>query len=159
MLDLFGEFNAVVSAFETSGVRYAVIGGLAVTLHGYVRATEDMDFLVRPQDLDKAKAALKPLRFLPMAPPWAFKNSGMTLHRFFKPAEGGAFHVVDVLVPERQKDLDAISRAKRMKWGRGVVKVARVEDVIRLKRGRSSKEDLADIEQLERLRSRKAEQG
>lgn len=158
MDDLLSEFSAVIRAFERAGVRYAVIGGIAVTIHGYVRATEDMDFLIRPRDLNAAKVALRPLGFVPMAPPWSFKDSAMTLHRFFKAGEAGAFYVVDLLLPRRREDLGAISRARRMKWGPGIVRVAQKEDVIRLKRRRSSKEDLVDIEQLERLRSKEAEQ-
>jgi hypothetical protein len=45
-MSLYLEFDAVVRQLEAAKLRYAVAGGLAVGLHGFIRATEDMDFLV-----------------------------------------------------------------------------------------------------------------
>lgn len=44
-------------------VRYLLIGGFAVILHGYVRATKDIDFLIdpTPENIAKAKKALSRL--------------------------------------------------------------------------------------------------
>lgn len=39
--------TAIASALNDAGVRYLVVGGLAVNAHGYVRMTMDVD-LVRP---------------------------------------------------------------------------------------------------------------
>lgn len=38
----------VIARLNDEGVDYVVIGGVAVNLHGLVRATEDLDFFVRP---------------------------------------------------------------------------------------------------------------
>ena len=37
---------ALCKALNQEGVRYVLIGGFAVILHGYVRATKDIDLLV-----------------------------------------------------------------------------------------------------------------
>ena len=39
---------ALVRALNREGVEYAVVGAVALGLHGLVRATEDMDLFVRP---------------------------------------------------------------------------------------------------------------
>lgn len=48
-------------AFATEGVRYKVVGGIALNLHGLVRATEDLDIFVDPEpaNVDRLKRALK----------------------------------------------------------------------------------------------------
>lgn len=53
-LDLIDEFEKVVRASETEGIDYAVCGGLAMTIHGHVRATVDIDLLIDAVDLTRA---------------------------------------------------------------------------------------------------------
>lgn len=48
-------FQSIIAALEAASVRYAVAGGFAVNLHGFLRATQDLDILI---DLDPANAAL-----------------------------------------------------------------------------------------------------
>jgi hypothetical protein len=50
-------------ALDAEGVRYVLIGGFAVILHGFVRSTKDIDLLIDPsienvQRLKRAMAAL-----------------------------------------------------------------------------------------------------
>ena len=45
--DLIAELEILVEAFEREHIEYAVCGGLAVGYHGFVRATKDIDLLVR----------------------------------------------------------------------------------------------------------------
>jgi hypothetical protein len=42
------ELRAVITALETHGVDYVVIGAAALNALGIVRATEDIDIMVRP---------------------------------------------------------------------------------------------------------------
>lgn len=48
-------------AFNESGVRYVVVGGFAVIMHGLARMTEDIDFFIdgSPENIEKVKAVLK----------------------------------------------------------------------------------------------------
>ena len=57
----FEELVEVLAAFETEGVEYVVIGGAAVNAHGLVRATEDLDVMVRPtfENIEKLRRALR----------------------------------------------------------------------------------------------------
>ncbi len=45
---------------------YAVIGGMALVAHGYRRTTEDVDVLVKADDIDKIHKALSGLGYLPI---------------------------------------------------------------------------------------------
>lgn len=40
-------FYSVVEALSKRGVRFIVVGGLAVIEHGYLRATRDMDIVIQ----------------------------------------------------------------------------------------------------------------
>ena len=50
------------------GIDYAVVGGMALFLHGYRRFTEDVDLLVTPDGLAKAHAALESSGYRPPFP-------------------------------------------------------------------------------------------
>jgi hypothetical protein len=41
-----GDLLSLCKALNAEGVRYALIGGFAVILHGFVRATKDVDLLI-----------------------------------------------------------------------------------------------------------------
>jgi hypothetical protein len=55
---------ALCRSLNDHSVRYVLIGGFAVILHGYVRATKDIDLLVdpSPENIQRLKAAMS---FLP----------------------------------------------------------------------------------------------
>jgi hypothetical protein len=63
-----------------AGIDYAVIGGMALTIHGYVRATQDVDLLMTAQGLEAFRSSLVGRGFVP-----AF--AGAT--KVFKDAETG----------------------------------------------------------------------
>lgn len=50
-----GDLIDVLAALEHEGVEYVVIGGAAVNMHGLLRATEDLDLMVRPTESNIAK--------------------------------------------------------------------------------------------------------
>ena len=53
----------VCGLLNAAGVKYVVVGGFAVALHGVVRATKDIDILIEPT-LENAKRALQALEGL-----------------------------------------------------------------------------------------------
>ena len=55
---------ALCKALNDHSVRYLLIGGFAVILHGYVRGTKDIDFLVDASDQNIA-ALKQAMSFLP----------------------------------------------------------------------------------------------
>jgi hypothetical protein len=56
-----GILRKVFAALESHGVRYAVFGAFAMTIHGLVRVTEDLDLFVEPEagNLARLKGALR----------------------------------------------------------------------------------------------------
>jgi predicted nucleotidyltransferase len=40
------QFDPIFAALQATGVRYVVVGGVAVNLHGYQRFTKDIDLVV-----------------------------------------------------------------------------------------------------------------
>jgi len=62
-LDLIAELEAVVDAFDQGGLEYALCGRLALGLHGYPRATIDIDLLVRAERLVDAIAVVRTVGF------------------------------------------------------------------------------------------------
>ena len=56
------DFAAVLRAFEDAGVDSIVVGGLAATIHGSVRLTQDVDFVYsrEPHNIERLAHALRP---------------------------------------------------------------------------------------------------
>lgn len=63
----------LLARFQAEGVQYILIGGQAVRLNGFVRATEDIDILL-PSSLDNGRRVIRALDFLPsskeLVPEW-----------------------------------------------------------------------------------------
>lgn len=57
----FDRFLQVLRALESHEVEYILVGGVALGVHGLIRATEDIDVFVRPsaENIGRLKAALK----------------------------------------------------------------------------------------------------
>ncbi len=57
---MHSDFSDLLSTFNAHGVEYLVVGGHALAAHGLIRATKDMDVLVRPspQNAPRVFAAL-----------------------------------------------------------------------------------------------------
>jgi hypothetical protein len=51
----------VIASLNRAGVDYVVVGGVALNIHGLIRATEDLDVFVRPDpgNIERLRAALK----------------------------------------------------------------------------------------------------
>src|SRR5690348_13844869 len=45
-IDIVAELAALLAALDADGAEYALCGGFAVGIHGYARATNDIDLLV-----------------------------------------------------------------------------------------------------------------
>lgn len=56
-------FQFLIDFFEREGIDYALIGAFALKAYGYVRATQDVDFIVRQEDQGKIIAHLESLGF------------------------------------------------------------------------------------------------
>ena len=57
------ELLSLLARFQAEGVQYILVGGQAVRLNGFVRATEDIDILL-PSSIDNGRRVIKALDFL-----------------------------------------------------------------------------------------------
>lgn len=64
MSELTNELFSLVDCLTAAGIDYAVCGGLAVALHGYPRATRDIDLLIDRNSLEPAKTAIESLGYI-----------------------------------------------------------------------------------------------
>lgn len=60
-MDALDDVLRVVASLNAAGVDYVVVGGVAVNLHGLIRATEDLDVFIRPdaENVERLKRALR----------------------------------------------------------------------------------------------------
>lgn len=61
--NLINELAYVVHVLESAGIKYAVCGGSAITIHGFPRKTFDLDVLICETDLARAFDAVKPVGY------------------------------------------------------------------------------------------------
>lgn len=154
-------------ALNEAGVRYVVVGGLAVVLHGHARLTVDVDLMV---DLDEAQAlraieALTGLGLKPRAPvdprdfadrsireSWV-RDRGMQVFSMIDPAN--PMRVVDLFVNHPVPFEELWSRSEQFDLRHTSVRVASIQDLIHMKRLAGRPQDLADIEHLETIMTAK----
>ncbi|MDQ7778333.1 MAG: nucleotidyltransferase family protein [Planctomycetota bacterium] len=148
-MNLFDEFFAIVRELQMNGVKYAVVGGIAMAFHDQPRFTRDIDILVAPRDRRKLQAVLEHLGYFEGSKPWMFKKGSLSLHRFVK-TQKEDFLVVDVLFGSTHRLKQVIENAVEQPWAAGVVRVARKTDIVWMKKLRASEQDLVDIGRLKR---------
>jgi hypothetical protein len=149
-LDLVAELLAIARALGASNLPYAVCGGVAVTIHGAVRSTKDIDLLVRREDRTAVLAKVGELGFVLEALPMVFgagTEAAREVQRVSKPG-GGTLLTLDLLF------VDSIyaqiwDRRERVDWEGTPLWVVSREGLIRMKRIAGRLQDLADIEKLE----------
>ena len=146
MLDLERELDAVRNALMERQIEYALCGGLAVGVHGFPRATVDIDLLIPARSEEAVYEAVAPLGFTYKANPMEFGDT--SIRRVSKIDEDGEVLMLDLLLVTPRFEPVWESRERHEWLGRELVVVSK-QGLIALKRGRSSKLDLADIEKLE----------
>jgi hypothetical protein len=63
--DVYQTLRTLIDRLKEEGIEYAVIGGMALTVHGYRRFTEDVDILLTPANLKLFRERLVGLGYLP----------------------------------------------------------------------------------------------
>ena len=162
--------TSVLNALNSASVRYLIVGGVAVVLHGHLRTTADLDVVIQlsNSNLSSALQVLKNLDFSPRAPvnldafadentrrEWV-EDKGLTVFSLWSP-KFPAFEL-DVFVVEPFDFDEVYSRALSVDLGDAQATVVSLEDLIQLKKFSGRTQDLADIEALNALHSDDAEQ-
>jgi hypothetical protein len=139
----------VLAAFAAARVEYAVVGGVAVNRHGYVRATRDLDIFIRPTE-ENARAAFETLRALGVPldglEPTDLLSEEANL-RFGPEADQ-----IDILASIGEMSFDQVwrNRVETVVDGLSVPFISK-PDLIENKRQVGRLRDLADVEELEQI--------
>jgi hypothetical protein len=148
---LFEELRALVKAFNVHEIEFALCGGLAVAAHGLVRATEDIDFLIREESLERAYAAAAENGFDIRGLDISFKERTVEIRRVSKIVGEDVISLDLLLVTPHVEDVWE-NRMEREFAGEAIAVVSR-EGLIKMKRQAGRPQDLADVERLENERS------
>ena len=154
------KIEEIIKTLEKEKVKYAVIGGVAVVLHGYVRFTADIDLIIdfSEENVGRFVSAIDALNFRPGVPidpmdiadgekrkAWIrVKNAKViTFYNRRQPSLQ-----IDVLLT---KNLSQI-RSIRMKFGDFGISVIAYDDLLKMKKETGRPTDLIDIERLREIR-------
>ena len=156
-------YEPIFETLNRAGVRYVVVGGVAVVLHGHVRLTADLDLVV---DLSAGEAkrtieTLVSLGLEPRAPvdPLGFadprqravwiKEKNMEVFSMWSRTD--PMLVVDLFVEDPIPFEDLWARSEVVSLGNTSVRVAAIADLISMKRRAARPQDLLDIEELRKI--------
>jgi hypothetical protein len=150
-------YSTIFRTLHDAGVRYVLIGGMAVVLHGHPRFTQDMDIVLdlEPANAERFLACMETMGFAPRIPvpasafldplqrdAWIREKN---LKAFAFLCREDPFFVVDVLLTIPFASVPAV----RMEAAGVPVSVIDRPTLIRMKRATGRTQDLADAEALE----------
>ena len=158
-----GDVERTLLALAEADVKYLIVGGVAVVLHGHLRVTADLDLVVQlqPDNVTRCIRALQDLGFRARAPVPAaqfanpkmreswMREKGLTVFSLWSPELPG--FEVDLFVRE-PFDFDAVyQRAMRVQLDRCTATVISLPDLIVLKQEAGRPRDQEDVAALRTL--------
>ena len=156
-------FERVFRLLNDHDIRYVIVGGIAVILHGSPRLTADLDIII---DLEPAQArtaieVLQRAGFVAEVPVDIRQFADETVRRSWiveKHMKALSLHdgempptVIDLLAESPIVFEELYGRAKLVSLDDMTLRVAAIPDLIALKRLSGRPEDLRDIEELEKI--------
>jgi predicted nucleotidyltransferase len=158
----------VLRALRAAGVRFVVVGGVAVVLQGHARMTADLDLVLdlAPSQALAAMEALVALGLRPRAPVEAaafadpeqrrgwIEEKGMRVFSLWDPSD--PLREIDIFVEPPMPFEDLWRRADELELAGGTVRVACIDDLITMKAAAGRQEDLHDIEALRAIAEERA---
>lgn len=148
MTTLLDELSKLISALNESEIEYAVCGGLALAIHGFVRATVDIDVLIQPESLEKAYKIAEEKGFDIRGLDISFKERAVEIRRVSKIDDEGEVLSLDLLLVTPQVE-DVWETKEEIDFFGNRLSVVSREGLIKMKRLAGRPQDLADIERLE----------
>lgn len=162
-------YEDILMEFERKGVRYLVVGGVAVNLYGYVRLTMDVDIMVDLSDenLLRVVEIMGNLGYSPRVPINAKEFiSVRNREQWIKEKGAVVFTFIDLKNPYRHVDIflnnpvdfeEAFLR-KEIIEVRGIkIFVASIDDLIKMKlytQRPRDKEDIIHLEKIKKMREK-----
>ncbi len=159
-------FEPLFTALNAAEVRYVVVGGVAVVLHGFARLTGDVDLAIdlEPNEARKAVDAFLAFGLRPRLPvdardfadtgtrtSWV-RDKGMRVFTFVDPTN--PLLLVDCFAEDVVPFALLWQNAVVLSLTSTTVRVASIPDLIDLKRRAGRPQDVRDIEALEAIQRR-----
>jgi hypothetical protein len=160
-MDLHEELGLLADALAREGIEYALCGGLAVAVHGFPRATKDIDLLIRPVDAARIVRAVEPIGYTLDAGEFSFGGCGPHARRVRRIGKTEGSEVLTLHLVLLPPWLAEVWESREViEWeGRELTVVSR-EGLVSMKRIAGRPQDLADIakltEEADEVRSRAA---
>lgn len=150
----FFQFEKLLAELAQSGVDFAVVGGIAISLNGYVRATDDADIIVA-ETPDNIRRVLKCLEG------WGEGWARELKEEDFVPQEGSIRVMedfdLDIFTRMRGKSLDDFRPRLRYLETSGVrIPYISPQDLIYLKQGSWRDKDKLDVLAMQEIIAREA---
>jgi hypothetical protein len=164
-------FEPLFDALNRAEVRYVVVGGVAVVLHGFARLTGDVNLAIdlRPSEARKAVAAFEhfglrprlPVDAMQLADPavrtgWV-REKQMRVFTFLDPSN--PMLLVDCFAEDMLPFDELWAHSEVISLASTTVRVASIPDLIALKRQAARPQDLHDIEALQEIQRRRGSNG
>ena len=162
-------FEELLAYLDAAGVRFVVVGGLAVVIHGHARLTVDIDLVLdlETENVRRAIDALTARGLRPLLPVNASDFVDVETRRewvetrnlqvFTMRDPGNPLLTIDLFAREPIPFDDLWSRATNVVLGGREIRVASLEDLITMKRVAARPQDLLDIEKLEAIARRRSD--
>jgi predicted nucleotidyltransferase len=156
-------YEEIFKEFESVGVRYLVVGGMAVNLFGYARLTMDMDIMVDLSDENLARIVDVMSRHgysprVPVSPEelisaekrdeW-IREKGAIVFTFINRQK--PFKQIDIFLCNPIDFEEAYKNKVVMTIGDMKMNIISIDDLIRIKSSAGRPRDLEDIHHLERI--------
>ena len=156
----------LIEAFDRAEIRYCIVGGVAMNLHGVPRMTYDVDLLIALEANELRTAQELLLRMgLQKRIPVSLEDFADSTYRermrdeknltavtFTDPAN--PLREVDILVAPPIDVAQVVARAIHMLFGGCSVFVVSIDDLIAMKRATGRTQDVEDVQNLERIRGK-----
>ena len=150
-MELFEEFSELVKEFKREKIEYALCGGLAMAVYAFPRATLDIDILIEPETLEKAKTIAKKLGFSFDAGLMKFRGDAIQIYRLTKVVPGSSDVLALDMLLLTQEIKEVWETKQILTWDQGELPVISLKGLIKLKSMRLSGQDRDDIKNLKSI--------
>jgi len=148
MATLLDELSQLIFALNENEIEYAVCGGLALAIHGFVRATLDIDILIKPESLEKVYKVGAEKGFDIRGLDISFKERAVEIRRVSKIDDKGEVLSLDLLFVTPQVE-DVWETRETIDFLGNQLSVVSQKGLIKMKMLAGRPQDLVDIERLE----------
>jgi hypothetical protein len=134
-------YSDVLDRLEADGIRYVVVSGMAVYLHGYERLVADLDIVIALSETDRALRTLMLAGFVPSVP---LPPSMLTVMRMFD----GERREIDLFVRYMIPFEELWQASAHVRVENSQARIMSLEHLLKERRARSRAGDLQDVEGL-----------